>query len=57
MNIEAQDEEGASWMEPIICYKTKGELPLDEKEAKRKSIRYCLIDGELYKRLFNMLLF
>ena len=44
-------------MEPIILFKIKRKLLPDEKEAKalkRKSIWYCLINGELYKRSFSI---
>ncbi|XP_021623935.1 uncharacterized protein LOC110623328 [Manihot esculenta] len=46
-------EEGESWMTPVYKFLTQDDLPADELSAKqiiRKSSKYALIDGWLYKR-------
>ncbi|GJV99326.1 reverse transcriptase domain-containing protein [Tanacetum coccineum] len=49
------EEEGTTWMTPIIEYLKDGTLPGDRKEASKlriKARRYELLEGILYKRSF-----
>ncbi|GJS93903.1 reverse transcriptase domain-containing protein [Tanacetum coccineum] len=49
------EEEGDTWMTPVLEYLTEETLPADEKEAKavrRKSQRFAIINGILYKKSF-----
>ncbi|GKA28907.1 reverse transcriptase domain-containing protein [Tanacetum coccineum] len=49
------DEEGDSWMTPIHEYLTDETLPAERKKAraiKRKSQRFAIINGTLYKKSF-----
>ncbi|GKE85046.1 reverse transcriptase domain-containing protein, partial [Tanacetum coccineum] len=49
------EEEGDTWMTPIFKYLKKGTLPVDMKKAKvirRKSWRFAIINGTLYKKSF-----
>ncbi|GJY65513.1 reverse transcriptase domain-containing protein [Tanacetum coccineum] len=49
------EEEGDTWMTPIFKYLEKGTLPADVKKARavrRKSWRFAVIDGTLYKKSF-----
>ncbi|GJV47560.1 reverse transcriptase domain-containing protein [Tanacetum coccineum] len=49
------EEEGDTWMTPIFKYLMDGTLPIEEKKAravKRKSWRFSIINGTLYKKSF-----
>ncbi|GJY93237.1 reverse transcriptase domain-containing protein [Tanacetum coccineum] len=49
------EEEGDTWMTPIFKYLTDGTLPTEVKKAravKRKSWRFSIINGTLYKKSF-----
>ncbi|GKA36354.1 reverse transcriptase domain-containing protein [Tanacetum coccineum] len=49
------EEDGPTWMTPIIEYLKEGTLPDDRKEASKLSIKarqYELLEGILYRRLF-----
>ncbi|GJR93604.1 reverse transcriptase domain-containing protein [Tanacetum coccineum] len=49
------EEEGPTWMTPIVEYLRDGTLPDDKKEASKlriKTRQYELVEGVLYKRLF-----
>ncbi|GJW02790.1 reverse transcriptase domain-containing protein [Tanacetum coccineum] len=49
------EEEGDIWMTPILEYLTEETLPADVKNAravKRKSQRFAVINGTLYKKSF-----
>ncbi|GKB67579.1 reverse transcriptase domain-containing protein [Tanacetum coccineum] len=49
------EEEGTTWMTPIIEYLKDGTLPGDKKEASKlciKARQYKLLEGILYKRSF-----
>ncbi|GJX93385.1 reverse transcriptase domain-containing protein [Tanacetum coccineum] len=49
------EEEGDTWMTPIYKYIAKETLPADKKKArviKRKSWRFTIINGILYKKSF-----
>ncbi|GKB29100.1 reverse transcriptase domain-containing protein [Tanacetum coccineum] len=49
------EEEGDTWMTPIFKYLEKGTLPVDVKKSRvvrRKSWRFAVIDGTLYKKSF-----
>ncbi|GJU86593.1 reverse transcriptase domain-containing protein [Tanacetum coccineum] len=49
------EEEGDTWMTPIFEYLTEETLPVDVKKAKavrRKSQRFAVINGTLYKKSF-----
>ncbi|GJU78083.1 reverse transcriptase domain-containing protein [Tanacetum coccineum] len=49
------EEEGDTWMTPIFKYLTDGTLPAEAKKAravKRKSWRFSIINGTLYKKSF-----
>ncbi|GJY82714.1 reverse transcriptase domain-containing protein [Tanacetum coccineum] len=49
------EEEGDTWMTPIFKYLTDGTLPAEGKKAravKRKSWRFSIINGILYKKSF-----
>ncbi|GJQ97920.1 reverse transcriptase domain-containing protein [Tanacetum coccineum] len=49
------EEEGDTWMTPIFKYLMDGTLPLEVKKAravKRKSWRFSIINGTLYKKSF-----
>ncbi|GKE58851.1 reverse transcriptase domain-containing protein [Tanacetum coccineum] len=49
------EEEGITWMTPIIEYLKDGTLPGDRKEASKlriKARQYKLLEGVLYKRSF-----
>ncbi|GJR85834.1 reverse transcriptase domain-containing protein [Tanacetum coccineum] len=49
------EEEGDTWMTPIFKYLERGTLPADVKKARavrRKSWRFAVIDGTLYKKSF-----
>ncbi|GKE01911.1 reverse transcriptase domain-containing protein [Tanacetum coccineum] len=49
------EEEGTTWMTPIIEYLKDGTLPGDRKEARKlriKARQYELLEGILYKRSF-----
>ncbi|GJX78575.1 reverse transcriptase domain-containing protein [Tanacetum coccineum] len=49
------EEEGDTWMTPIFEYLTEETLPADVKEARavrRKSRRFAVINGTLYKKSF-----
>ncbi|CAL2257641.1 unnamed protein product [Prunus armeniaca] len=48
-----------SWMDPIHAHLTDGTLPTDKAEAKavrRRSARYLLLQGILYRRSYSLLL-
>ncbi|GKA37650.1 reverse transcriptase domain-containing protein [Tanacetum coccineum] len=50
------EEEGDTWMTPIFEYLTEETLPADEKKARavrRKSQRFAVINGILYKKIFS----
>nr|GEV57337.1 reverse transcriptase domain-containing protein [Tanacetum cinerariifolium] len=49
------EEDGPTWMTPIVEYLKEGTLPSDMKEARKlciKARRYKLIEGILYRRSF-----
>ncbi|GJW98820.1 hypothetical protein Tco_0180628, partial [Tanacetum coccineum] len=49
------EEDGPTWMTPIIEYLKEGTLPDDRKEARKLSIKarqYELLEGILYRRSF-----
>ncbi|GJR47607.1 reverse transcriptase domain-containing protein [Tanacetum coccineum] len=49
------EEEGPTWMTPIIEYLKEGTLPYDRKEASKLCIKarlYELLEGVLYRRSF-----
>ncbi|GKF15374.1 reverse transcriptase domain-containing protein [Tanacetum coccineum] len=49
------EEEGDTWMTPIFKYLAEETLPADMKKAraiKRKSLRFTVISGILYKKSF-----
>ncbi|GKE63272.1 hypothetical protein Tco_1513639, partial [Tanacetum coccineum] len=49
------EEDGPTWMTPIMEYLKDGTLPGDRKEASKlyiKAIQYELLEGVLYKRSF-----
>ncbi|GJU17150.1 reverse transcriptase domain-containing protein [Tanacetum coccineum] len=49
------EEEGDTWMTPIFKYLMDGTLPVEVKKAravKRKSWRFSIINGTLYKKSF-----
>ncbi|GJR00383.1 hypothetical protein Tco_0523367 [Tanacetum coccineum] len=49
------EEEGPTWMTPIIEYLKDGTLPNDKKEARKlriKARQYELLEGVLYRRSF-----
>ena len=49
-------EEGDDWMTPITKFLSSGILPEDRKEAeklKRRSARFLLVDGRLYRKSFS----
>ncbi|GJV83137.1 reverse transcriptase domain-containing protein, partial [Tanacetum coccineum] len=49
------EEEGDTWMTPIFKYLTNGTLPEEVKKARavrRKSWRFSIINGTLYKKSF-----
>ncbi|GJT51628.1 reverse transcriptase domain-containing protein [Tanacetum coccineum] len=49
------EEEGDTWMSPIFEYLTEETLPADVKKARavrRKSRRFAVINGTLYKKSF-----
>nr|GEZ39231.1 reverse transcriptase domain-containing protein [Tanacetum cinerariifolium] len=49
------EEEGDTWMTPIFKYLTDGTLPIEIKKARavrRKSWRFAIINGTLYKKSF-----
>ncbi|GJQ89727.1 reverse transcriptase domain-containing protein [Tanacetum coccineum] len=49
------EEEGDTWMTPIFKYLSNGILPVEGKKAravKRKSWRFSIINGILYKKSF-----
>ncbi|GKA42281.1 reverse transcriptase domain-containing protein [Tanacetum coccineum] len=49
------EEEGDTWMTPIFKYLTDGTLPAEAKKARavrRKSWRFSIINGTLYKKYF-----
>ncbi|GJS90676.1 reverse transcriptase domain-containing protein [Tanacetum coccineum] len=49
------EEEGDTWMTPILKYLSDGTLPAEGKKAravKRKSWRFSIINGILYKKSF-----
>ncbi|GJY81491.1 hypothetical protein Tco_0494242 [Tanacetum coccineum] len=49
------EEEGNAWMTPIYEYLTKGTLPAKtnkERAVRRKSHRFAVINGVLYKKSF-----
>ena len=44
------------WMKDLIQYKENGELPADPvltRKMKMKSLKFCMVDGELYKKAKN----
>ncbi|XP_071708934.1 uncharacterized protein [Rutidosis leptorrhynchoides] len=48
-------EESPNWMTPLVKFLTGGELPEDEKEARKirmKAPMYALIDGVLYRKSY-----
>ncbi|GKA99411.1 reverse transcriptase domain-containing protein [Tanacetum coccineum] len=52
---EVVEEEGDTWMTPIFEYLTEETLPADVKRARavrRKSQRFAIINGTLYKKSF-----
>ncbi|CAL8993374.1 unnamed protein product [Prunus brigantina] len=54
LNTVRQDP---SWMDPIHAYLTNGTLPTDRTEAKterRRSARYLLLQGILYRRSYSL---
>nr|GFC53235.1 reverse transcriptase domain-containing protein [Tanacetum cinerariifolium] len=49
------EEDGPTWMTPIVKYLKEGTLPNDRKEARKlhiKARQYELMEGILYKRSF-----
>ena len=53
-NIGSRDV--PDWMNDIIQYKENGELPTKPilaKKLKLKSLKFCMVDGELYKKAKN----
>ena len=51
--VSQVDEILLSWMDPIIHYISKGELPSKKDKAHKvqvQSARFSLIDGQLFKR-------
>nr|GEW56952.1 reverse transcriptase domain-containing protein [Tanacetum cinerariifolium] len=51
------EEDGTTWMTPIMEYLKEGTLPSDRKEARKlriKSRQYELLEGVLYRRSFLM---
>nr|GEX96971.1 reverse transcriptase domain-containing protein [Tanacetum cinerariifolium] len=46
------EEDGPTWMTPIIEYLKEGTLPNDMKEARKLRIQYELLEEVLYKRSF-----
>ncbi|GJT53663.1 reverse transcriptase domain-containing protein [Tanacetum coccineum] len=49
------EEEGDTWMTPILKYLAEGTLPTDMKKARairRKSWRFAVVNGTLYKKSF-----
>ncbi|GKC31768.1 reverse transcriptase domain-containing protein [Tanacetum coccineum] len=53
--LEIVEEEGDTWMTPIFKYLTNGTLPAEVKKARavrRKSWRFSIINGTLYKKSF-----
>nr|GEU66968.1 reverse transcriptase domain-containing protein [Tanacetum cinerariifolium] len=49
------EEDGLTWMTPIVEYLKEGTLPSDKKEARKlriKARQYELMEGILYKRSF-----
>ena len=48
-----QVEESVNWMTPIFEYLQKNSLPEDREEARKikmRAVRFCVIQGRLYKR-------
>nr|GEU55630.1 hypothetical protein [Tanacetum cinerariifolium] len=53
--LAAVEEEGDTWMNPIYNYLTEETLPAEKEKAKairRKSGRYAVINGVLYKKSY-----
>ncbi|CAL9006205.1 unnamed protein product [Prunus brigantina] len=51
------DRQDPSWMDPIHAYLTNDTLPTDRTEAKavrRRSARYLLLQGILYRRSYSL---
>nr|GEZ37097.1 reverse transcriptase domain-containing protein [Tanacetum cinerariifolium] len=49
------EEDGPTWMTPIVDYLNEGTLPRDKKEARKlrlKARQYELMEGTLYRRSF-----
>nr|GFB85463.1 reverse transcriptase domain-containing protein [Tanacetum cinerariifolium] len=46
------EEDGPTWMTPIIEYLKEGTLPNDRKEARKLRIQYELLEEVLYRRSF-----
>ncbi|XP_071708186.1 uncharacterized protein [Rutidosis leptorrhynchoides] len=49
------EEESPNWMTPLVKFLTEGELPADEKEARKvrmKAPMYALIEGVLYRKFY-----
>ncbi|XP_071728019.1 uncharacterized protein [Rutidosis leptorrhynchoides] len=49
------EEESLNWMTPLVKLLTEGELPVDEKEARKvcmKAPMYVLIEGALYRKSY-----
>ena len=47
------DEMGPSWMSPIVCYLSSGELPDNRAESHKiqvQAARFSLVNSQLYKR-------
>ncbi|XP_072084471.1 uncharacterized protein [Arachis hypogaea] len=53
---DASDAPPPSWVDPILHFLEKGQLPEDEQDAKtvrREATKYVAIQGQLYKRGLN----
>ncbi|XP_071687688.1 uncharacterized protein [Rutidosis leptorrhynchoides] len=49
------EEESLNWMTPLLKFLTEGELPADEKEARKicmKAPIYAFIEGVLYRKSY-----
>ncbi|XP_071714172.1 uncharacterized protein [Rutidosis leptorrhynchoides] len=55
VTVVSFEEESPNWMTPLVKFLTGGELPVDEKEARRvrmKAPMYALIEGVLYRKSY-----
>ncbi|XP_071700427.1 uncharacterized protein [Rutidosis leptorrhynchoides] len=55
LTVAPIEEENPNWMTPLVKFLAEGELPMDEKEARKirmKAPMYDLIDGVLYRKSF-----